>query len=183
MCARTARSGLRHWLRGKSSRPDQTDLLPCPGPPLLRQGPGPRFCPDQLEGSRRRTPSPKAACQPRAFTAAVSVNVKSVTPRTSIRLGGAHVARAPVAMLATLGAEDAGAETLPGPCVLQGVVPAAVGLARRVVMGSPNQRRAAGAGRPARRATVVNWRVRTRWSRGPAGAPRDRRPPGRPGVR
>ena len=44
------------------------------------------------------------------------------------RMGGALVARAPVAMLATPGAEHAGAEPLPGPRAVQGVVPAAVGL-------------------------------------------------------
>jgi len=44
-------------------------------------------------------------------------------------MGGARVARAPVAVLATPGTEHAGAETLPGPRAVQGVVPAAVGLA------------------------------------------------------
>jgi hypothetical protein len=44
------------------------------------------------------------------------------------RVGVALVARAPIAMLATPGAEHAGAETLPGPRAVQGVVPAAVGL-------------------------------------------------------
>ena len=44
-------------------------------------------------------------------------------------VGGALVARAPVAVLATPGAEHAGAEPLPGPRAVQGVVPAAVGLA------------------------------------------------------
>ena len=44
-------------------------------------------------------------------------------------VGGALVARAPIAVLATPGAEDAGAESLPGPRAVQGVVPAAVGLA------------------------------------------------------
>ena len=43
-------------------------------------------------------------------------------------VGGALVARAPVAVLATPGAEHAGAEPLPGPRAVQGVVPAAVGL-------------------------------------------------------
>jgi len=43
-------------------------------------------------------------------------------------VGGAPVARAPVAVLATPGAEHAGAEPLPGPRAVQGVVPAAVGL-------------------------------------------------------
>jgi hypothetical protein len=38
------------------------------------------------------------------------------------------VARAPVAMLATPGAEQAGTESLPGPRAVEGVVPAAVGL-------------------------------------------------------
>jgi len=45
-------------------------------------------------------------------------------------VGGAPVARAPVAVLATPGAEHAGAEPLPGPRAVQGVVPAAVGLPR-----------------------------------------------------
>lgn len=40
----------------------------------------------------------------------------------------AAVARAPVAVLPTLGAEHTGAETLPCPRAVQGVVPAAVGL-------------------------------------------------------
>ena len=44
------------------------------------------------------------------------------------RVGGALVARAPVAVLATPGAQHAGAESLPGPRAVQGVVPAAVGL-------------------------------------------------------
>jgi hypothetical protein len=44
------------------------------------------------------------------------------------RVGVALVARAPVAVLATSGAEHAGADSLPGPRVVQGVVPAAVGL-------------------------------------------------------
>jgi hypothetical protein len=44
-------------------------------------------------------------------------------------VGRALVSRAPVAMLATPGAEHAGAETLPGPRAVQGVVTAAVGLA------------------------------------------------------
>ncbi len=46
-------------------------------------------------------------------------------------VGGALVARAPVAVLATPGAEHAGAEPLPGPRAVQGVVPAAVGLRGR----------------------------------------------------
>ena len=44
------------------------------------------------------------------------------------RVGGPLVARAPVAALATPGAQHAGAEMLPGPCAVEGVVPAAVGL-------------------------------------------------------
>ena len=44
------------------------------------------------------------------------------------RVGGALVARAPVAVLAAPGAEHAGAEPLPGPRAVEGVVPAAVGL-------------------------------------------------------
>jgi hypothetical protein len=43
-------------------------------------------------------------------------------------VGGALVARAPVPVLATPGAEHSGAESLPGPRAVQGVVPAAVGL-------------------------------------------------------
>ena len=43
-------------------------------------------------------------------------------------VGGALVARAPVAVLATPGAEHAGAESLPGPRAVERVVPAAVGL-------------------------------------------------------
>ena len=43
-------------------------------------------------------------------------------------VGGALVTRAPVPMLTTPGAEHAGAETLPGPLAVQGVVAAAVGL-------------------------------------------------------
>jgi len=42
-------------------------------------------------------------------------------------MGGTLVARAPVAVLATPGAEDAGAETSPGPRAVLGVVAAAVG--------------------------------------------------------
>ena len=45
------------------------------------------------------------------------------------RVGGALVARTPVAVLATPGAEHAGAESLPGPRAVQRVVAAAVGLA------------------------------------------------------
>jgi hypothetical protein len=44
------------------------------------------------------------------------------------RVGGSAVARAPVATLATPSAEHAGAEPLPGPRAVEGVVPAAVGL-------------------------------------------------------
>ena len=44
-------------------------------------------------------------------------------------VGRALVARAPVAVLATPGSEHAGAQTLPGPRAVQGVVPAAVRLA------------------------------------------------------
>ena len=44
------------------------------------------------------------------------------------RVGVALVARAPVAVLATPGAEHAGAESLPGPRAVQGVVPAPVGM-------------------------------------------------------
>ena len=43
-------------------------------------------------------------------------------------VGWALVARAPVAVLATPGAEHTGAESLPGPRAVEGVVPAAVGL-------------------------------------------------------
>ena len=43
-------------------------------------------------------------------------------------VGVALVARAPVTVLATPGAEHAGAEALPGSRAVQGVVPAAVGL-------------------------------------------------------
>ncbi len=44
-------------------------------------------------------------------------------------MGGSPVARAPVAVLAAPGTEHAGAETLPDPRAVQGVVAAAVGLA------------------------------------------------------
>ena len=44
-------------------------------------------------------------------------------------MGVALVARAPVAVLAAPGTEHAGAEALPGPRAVQGVVPAAAGLA------------------------------------------------------
>jgi hypothetical protein len=44
------------------------------------------------------------------------------------RVGAALVARAPVPVLAVPGTEHAGAETLPGPRAVEGVVPAAVGL-------------------------------------------------------
>ena len=47
-------------------------------------------------------------------------------------MGGAAVARAAVAVLATPGAEHAGAQAVPGPGAVQGVVPAAVGLAGMV---------------------------------------------------
>lgn len=43
-------------------------------------------------------------------------------------VGGAVVARAPVAVLAAPGPQDSGAEALPGPRAVQGVMPAAVGL-------------------------------------------------------
>ena len=43
-------------------------------------------------------------------------------------MGGALVARARVAVLTTPGSQHAGAETLPGPRAVEGVVPAAVGL-------------------------------------------------------
>ena len=55
-------------------------------------------------------------------------------------VGGALVARAPVAVLATPGTEHAGAEPLPGPRAVQGVVPAAVGLAG--VLGAATTRAA-----------------------------------------
>jgi hypothetical protein len=45
------------------------------------------------------------------------------------RAGVALIARTPVAVLTTLGAEHAGAESLPGPRGVERVVPAAVGLA------------------------------------------------------
>jgi hypothetical protein len=44
-------------------------------------------------------------------------------------VGRTPVARTPVAVLAAPGTKDAGAEPLPGPRAVQGVVPAAVGLA------------------------------------------------------
>ena len=44
-------------------------------------------------------------------------------------VGGAAVARTPVAVLTTPGPKHPGAEALPGPRAVQGVVPAAVGLA------------------------------------------------------
>ena len=44
-------------------------------------------------------------------------------------VGGALVARAPVAVLTTPGPQHAGAQPLPGPRAVQGVVPAAAGLA------------------------------------------------------
>jgi hypothetical protein len=44
-------------------------------------------------------------------------------------VGGAPVAWAPIAALATPGAQHAGAQALPGPRAVQGVVPAAVRLA------------------------------------------------------
>lgn len=47
-------------------------------------------------------------------------------------MNGALVARAPVPVLSTPGAEDSGAEALPGTRAVQGVVPAAVGLPRMV---------------------------------------------------
>ena len=46
-------------------------------------------------------------------------------------VGGTLVARTPVAVLAAPGTKDAGAEALPGPRAVQGVVPAAVGLLGR----------------------------------------------------
>ena len=55
-------------------------------------------------------------------------------------VGGTLVARAPVAVLATPGAEHAGAESLPGPRAVQGVVPAAVRLAG--VLGAATTRAA-----------------------------------------
>ena len=55
-------------------------------------------------------------------------------------VGGALVARAPVAVLAAPGAEHAGAETLPDACAVQGVVAAAVGLPR--VLGAAATRTA-----------------------------------------
>jgi hypothetical protein len=54
------------------------------------------------------------------------------------RVGGTLIARAPVAMLAPPGAEHAGAETLPGPRAVQGVVPAAVGLAGMLGTAAPS---------------------------------------------
>ena len=53
-------------------------------------------------------------------------------------VGGALVARAPVAVLATPGPQHPGAEPLPGPRAVQGVVTAAVGLAG--VLGAPSAR-------------------------------------------
>jgi len=55
-------------------------------------------------------------------------------------VGGASVARAPVPVLTTPGTEHAGAEALPGPRAVEGVVPAAVGLAR--VLGAATARAA-----------------------------------------
>ena len=45
------------------------------------------------------------------------------------RMGRTLIARTPVPVLATPGTQHAGAQTLPGPRAVQGVVPAAVGLA------------------------------------------------------
>src|SRR5689334_2821702 len=44
-------------------------------------------------------------------------------------MGGALVARAPVAVHAAPGTQHSGAQPLPGPRAVEGVVPAAVGLA------------------------------------------------------
>ena len=55
-------------------------------------------------------------------------------------MSGAPVARAPVPVLAAPAAEPAGAEALPGARAVQGVVPAAVGLAR--VLGAATARAA-----------------------------------------
>ena len=51
-----------------------------------------------------------------------------VDGQVSRGVGGTLVARAPVATLTTPGAQHAGAETLPGPRAVEGVVSAAVGL-------------------------------------------------------
>ena len=63
-----------------------------------------------------------------------------VDSQVSSRVGVTLVARAPVAALATPGAEHAGAEPLPGPRAVEGVVPAAVGLAG--VLGAATTRAA-----------------------------------------
>ncbi len=51
-----------------------------------------------------------------------------VDGQVACSVGGAAVARAPVAVLATPGAKHPGAEPLPGPRAVEGVVAAAVGL-------------------------------------------------------
>jgi hypothetical protein len=51
-----------------------------------------------------------------------------INGQTGGSVGGAAVARAPVPVLTTPAPQDAGAEPLPGPRAVQGVVPAAVGL-------------------------------------------------------
>ena len=56
------------------------------------------------------------------------------------RVSEALVAGTPVTVLTTPGAEDAGAEPLPGPRAVQGVVPAAVG--RSGVLGAATTRAA-----------------------------------------
>jgi hypothetical protein len=55
-------------------------------------------------------------------------------------VGWTPIARAPVAVLAAPGTEDAGAKSLPLPCAVQGVVPAAAGLAG--VLGAATARAA-----------------------------------------
>jgi hypothetical protein len=103
----------------------------------------------------RRAPSQRSAASPmgypaplrrrtlaRVARAAEHLRVGHVERRTARRerndvvdgqvggsMGGTPVARAPVAVLATPGAEHPGAESLPGPRAVQRVVPAAVGLA------------------------------------------------------
>ncbi len=98
-----------------------------------------------VSGQARRPrvyPAPVGRCALRRVArAAQHRGVADVDRRTASRerddvvdrevrgsVGGALVARAPVAVLTAPGAKHAGTESLPGPRAVQGVVPAAVGL-------------------------------------------------------
>jgi len=81
-------------------------------------------------------------------------------------VGGAAVARAPVAVLATPGAEHPGAEPLPDPRAVDGVVPAAIGLASVLGAAATNAAGDDTADRAQRHARIVGGRAGAVYSPG-----------------